>query len=130
MSRSTERVEIRRTEDAMREAVVILGSQLGSDGTDLSEMRVDPRRFSRVNLMEVVALAYFDNHENDWVQDFGESYLNLKMSIEGHERSKLIVEAIKGIGGSRVASKKKVDDRNWHQRNLTQRNKEPEDDEV
>jgi hypothetical protein len=127
MAKAPDRVEVLRTEDAMKEAVAILGPQLGTDGADLAEQLIDVRRFTRLNKLEIVSIAYFNRHENDWVKDFMGDYMNLKMSEEGHERSALIVEALKAVGGHRAESKKKQDDRNWLGRNVTRRNQGPDD---
>jgi hypothetical protein len=127
MEKAPERVEVHRTEDAMKEAVSILGPQLGTDGATLAEQLIDVRRFTRLNKLEIVAIAYFNRHENDWVKEFMGDYMNLKMSEEGNERSKLIVEALKAVGGHRPEQRKKQDDRGWVQRNVTARNKGPEE---
>ena len=127
MSKAPERVEVHRTEDAMKEAVTILGPQLGTDGAMLSEFKIDPRRMSRLNLLEITATAYFlPDHDDDWIGGFLGNYLNLKMSEEGHERSVLLVEALKAIGGVPKQKNEKRDDRGWVQRNVTARNKGPD----
>jgi hypothetical protein len=118
-----ERVEVLRTEDAMKEAVSILAPQLGTDGIDLAEQRINEMRFTRLNILEITAIAYFRRHENSWIKEYMSDYMNLKMSEEGHERYNVIVEVMKAIGGSTSEKPKKKDERNWHQRNITQRNK-------
>ena len=121
-----ERVEVLRMEDSMKEAVAIIAPQLGTDGQKLAEMLIDPRRMTRLNKLEIVSLAYFLEHDNDWVRSFMGNYMNLKMSEEGHERAVLLVEALKAIGGAKQETKKKQDNRGWLGRNVTARNKGPD----
>lgn len=126
------RIEVHRTEDASAKAVEILGPQLGSSGKYLEELEIDDRKMTRLNKLEIVAIAYFNQEaiaeDNDWLSGFLGDYMALKMSEEGHERSKLLVEALGKIGRENVPSRKKRDDRSWTQRNLTARNKNPEDE--
>jgi hypothetical protein len=132
MTQAPERVEVYRREDSLSTAVKILAPQLGTDAEQLAEFVVDPRRMTRLNKIELTAVAYFlPDHpakgENaDWLGKFIDGYMNLKMSEEGHERAVLLVEALKAIGGVPKPEQKKTDDRNWHQRNLTMRNKGPD----
>ena len=124
------RIEIHRTEDATAKAVEILAPQLASAGTFLADLEIDDRKMSRLNKLEIVAIAYFEQEaiaeDNDWLKGFLGSYLALKMSEEGHERSKLLVEALGRIGGSDDAPLRRPDDRGWVKRNVTARNKGPE----
>ena len=130
---SPARVEVIRHEDSSAKAVEIIGPQLGSAGRFLEELEIDDRKMSRLNKLEIVAIAYFgqeaDQEDNDWLKGFLGDYLALKMSEEGHERSKLLVEALGKIGRENAPSRKKRDDRSWTERNLTRRNKRPEDAE-
>ena len=126
------RIEVHRTEDATAKAVEILGPQLGSAGRFLAELEIDDRKMSRLNKLEIVAIAFFDQEaiveDNDWLKGFLGSYLALKMSEEGHERSKLLVEALGNISRAGSVPKKKRDERGWTQRNITARNKGPEEE--
>jgi len=130
MTGEPSRVEVLRTEDASSKAVEILGPQLGSAGKFLEELEIDDRKMSRLNKLEIVAISFFNQEaiaeDNDWLKGFLGDYLALKMSEEGHERSKLLVEALGKIGRENVPTKKKQDDRSWTQRNVTARNKKPE----
>lgn len=128
MTQPQERVEVLRTEDSMKEAVSIIAPQLGTDGQKLSELLIDPRRMTRLNKLEILSIAYFLEHDNDWIRTFMGNYMNLKMSEEGHERAVLLVEALKAIGGAKPDSKKKQDNRGWVGRNVTARNKGPDDE--
>ena len=127
------RIEVHRTEDGNTKAVEIIGPQLGSAGKFLAEQEIDDRKMTRLNKLEIVALSYFGQEakleENDWLLGFLDDYRAYKMSEEGHERSKLLVEALGKIGRENVPTRKKRDDRSWTQRNLTARNKRPEDEE-
>lgn len=120
-------------EDALAKATEILAPQLASDGELLAQGKVDVRRFTRLNKLEIVAIAYFSQEakleENEWLEGFLDDYQNLKMSEEGHERSKLIVEALGNIGRVEKPSRKLKDERGWVQRNLTARNKGPDEEE-
>ena len=130
MSEKTpDRIEVVRTEDAVSLLAEKLGPQLGTDGNDLAEQKINVMRFTRLNLLEILPIMYFKGHENPWIKERMDDYMNLKMSFEGHERSKLIVEALKAVGGSREQPKKKKDDRGWVGRNLTKRGKGPDDEE-
>jgi len=124
-----DRIEVQRLEDASSLLAESLGPQIGSDGTTLSEQKIDRMRLSRLNLLEIMGVMYFKGHKNKWIKDRMDDYLDLKMSFEGHERSKLIVEALKAVGGSKEAKKKKKDDRGWVGRNLTKRGQGPDDEE-
>jgi hypothetical protein len=123
-----DRVEVFRQEDALSKATEVLAPQLGSDGEDLSNQVINVMRFTRLNPIEIMPIMYFLGHKNNWIKDRMTDYMNLKMSEEGHERSKLIVEALKAIGGKIEPPKKKKDDRNWTQRHITARNKGPEEE--
>jgi len=127
--KAPDRIEVQRTEDASSLLAEKLGPQLGSDGTTLSEQKVDTMRLTRLNLLEILPIMYFRGHKNNWIKERMNDYMDLKMSFEGHERSKLIVEALKAVGGSREQKKRKKDDRGWVGRNLTKRNKGPDDEE-
>ncbi len=122
-----ERIDVLRIEDAQAQATKILAPQLASDSNDLAEGRVDVRRLTRLNKLEIVAISYFSQEakleENTWLAGFLNDYMNLKMSEEGHERSKLIVEALGKLGKESTPQKKKGDDRGWLGRNVTARNK-------
>jgi len=123
-----DRVHVIRSEDASSLLAETLGPQLGSDGTTLSEQKVDTMRLTRLNLLEILPIMYFKGHENPWIKERMDDYMNLKMSFEGHERAKLIVEALKAVGGSREQPKKKKDERGWVGRNITKRNKGPDEE--
>ena len=124
-----ERVEVLRTEDSMKEAVAIIAPQLGTDGAKLSEQLIDARRMTRLDIFEIMAMTHFIDHKNDYARRFADHYLNLKMSEEGHERSVLLVEALKAIGGASQEKKQKQDKRGWLGRNVTARNKGPDDEQ-
>jgi len=126
--READRIEIHRSEDALSVGTEILAPQLGTDGIQLAEQTVNVMRLTRLNMLEILPIMYFMGHDNDWIKERMEDYMNLKMSEEGHERSKLIVEALKAIGGKKEPPKKKKDDRNWVQRNVTARNKGQDDE--
>jgi len=129
MSEKTpDRIEVQRTEDAISMLAEILGPQLGTDGTDLAEQRINKMRFSRLNLLEILPIMYFKGHKNPWIKNRMDDYLDLKMSFEGHERSKVIADVLKSFGGSREQPKKKKDERGWVGRNVTKRNKGPDEE--
>jgi hypothetical protein len=123
-----DKIEVLRTEDALSRAVDILGPQLGSDGEDLAEQIINVKRFSRLNMMEILPIMYFLGHDNDWIKERMVDYMDLKMSEEGHERAVLVVEALKAIGGKVEPPRKKKDDRSWTERHFTKRNKGPDDE--
>lgn len=122
-----DKVEVIRMEDALSRATEILAPQLGTDGIQLAEQVINEMRFTRLNKLEILPIMYFMGHENDWIKERMIDYMNLKMSEEGHERAVLIVEALKAIGGKIEPPKQKKDDRSWVQRNVTRRNKGPDD---
>ena len=127
------RIEVLKTEDSSTEAVKIIAPQLGSAGSFLEELEIDDRKMSRLNKLEIVAISFFNQEaiaeDNDWLKGFLGDYLALKMSEEGHERSKLLVEALGKIGRETMPTRRKRDDRSWTQRNVTRRNQKPEDAE-
>ena len=126
------RIEVHRTEDATAKAVEILGPQLGSAGRFLAEQEIDDRKMSRLNKLEIVAIAYFGQEaiaeDNDWLKGFLGDYLALKMSEDGHEHAKLLVEALGNIARTGSTPKKRRDERGWVQRNVTARNKGSEEE--
>jgi hypothetical protein len=131
MAQEPDRVEVHRTEDAMKAGVDVIAPQLGSDGETLAENRNDPRRLTRLNLFEIMGVAHFESSypEDCWYNRYMNNYMNLKMSEEGHERSKLLVKALEAIGGAARIKKQKEDDRGLLARNIWARNKKPEDAE-
>lgn len=133
MTETPSRIEVIRHEDSSAKAVEIIGPQLGSAGRFLEELEIDDRKMSRLNKLEIVAISYFNQEaiqeDNDWLAGFLGDYLALKMSEEGHERSKLLVEALGKIGKENTPTRRKRDNRSWTERNFTRRNQKPEDEE-
>lgn len=120
-----ERVEVIKLQDALTKATEILAPQIGIDGGDLAEQKIDVRRMTRLNKLEILAVAYFRRHDNAWVKDFMEDYVNLKMSDEADPRYRVIVDALGMIGReSGFEPRRSEDERSWIQRNITQRNKD------
>ena len=128
MSSPPERVEVLRTEDSMKAGVDIIAPQLGTDGVKLAEQIIDARRMTRLDIFEIMAMTHFIEHKNNYARKFADNYLNLKMSEEGHERAVLLVEALKAIGGAKPEKKQKQDHRGWVERNVTARNKGPDEE--
>lgn len=127
LSEASERIDTLRIIDALAKATEILAPQIGIDGVDLAEQRIDTRRMTRLNKLEILALSYFRRHENSWVRDFMNDYENYKMSEENHERAVLIVEALGNIGRSlEPKTKKPKDERSFVERHFTKRGQEPE----
>ena len=97
-----ERIDVIRIEDAQAQATKVLAPQLGSDKNLLREGKIDTRRMTRLNKLEIVALSYFRQEakleQNEWLEGFIDDYESYKMSEEGHERAKLIVEALGKLG--------------------------------
>jgi hypothetical protein len=130
MAKAPERVEVHRTEDAMSRGVDVIAPQLGTDGGKLAKGEIDIRRMTRLNPIEIIAIAHFNaSYTDGYYFRFMSQYMNLKTSEEGHERPKLLVDALKAIGGGQKERQQKRDDRNWVQRNVTKRNKGPDSDE-
>ena len=133
MTEQPSRTETIRVEDSMSKATEIITPQLASSGKFLVDQEIDDRKMSRLNKLEIVAIAFFNQEaiqeDNSWLKGFLGDYLALKMSEEGHERSKLLVEALGNIGRHESPTKKKRDERGWVGRNLTARNKGPESEE-
>ncbi len=129
--KAPERIDVIRIENAATKATEILAPQLGSDKTILAEGKIDTRRMTRLNKLEIVALTYFRQEayleDNEWLKGFIDDYESYKMSEEGHERVNLIVEALGKIGGWSEDSSKTKDERGWLGRNITARNKDPEE---
>lgn len=129
MAKAPERVEVLRTEDAMKAGVDVIAPQLGTDGELLAKGIVDIRRNTRLNKIEIIAIAHFlaSYPEGGWYKRYMGEYMNLKTSEEGHERPKLLVEALKAIGGYQKEKAPRRDARSWVQRNVTKRNKGPDE---
>ena len=128
--KAPDKVEVLRTEDALSIGTEILAPQLGTDGIDLADQIVDVLRFTRLNKLEILPIMYYLGEDEDsWIHKSMKIYMNLKMSEEGHERSVLVVKALQALGGRMPQPKKKKDTRNIIERNLTRRNKGPDDEE-
>jgi len=106
-----------------------LAPQLGTDQIDLSEFVINEMRFTRLNNMEILPIMYFMGHDNDWIKERMTDYMNLKMSHEDDPRYRVIVDALKAIGGKIDPKKKKRDDRGFIGKHFTRRNKGPDDEE-
>ncbi len=118
-------------EDAVSKATEIIGPQLAGDANDVVEGIVDVRRFSRVNKIEVTWMSYFSNipliRGGRYAKKIVIENLNLLMSLEGHERSKLLVKALGMLTGVKTEPKK--DTRNVIEKYITKRGQKPEEEE-
>lgn len=116
--------------DAVSESAKILVPQMGTDRSLLAEGKYDSRRFTNISPVEKLWLTWFDNVPDEfggeWARDWADSYRNHAYSVDG-ENKKLVVAMQQAVSGGRDAAPKKKDERNWVQRNLTQRGKEPEE---
>jgi len=126
---SKDKKQIIEYKDAVSEALRIIAPQIGVDFEGLQEGKIDPRRLSRINKIESFWMSWFlhlpDNEGGEFMREFIEDMLNLNMSLEGHERSKLLVEALRAVTTSQKTQDKAKDNRNWIERNITKRGLEP-----
>ncbi|MHA1829052.1 MAG: hypothetical protein ACTSX6_10455 [Candidatus Heimdallarchaeaceae archaeon] len=108
-----------------RTAESTLAPQLGTDFIDLMRGRVDVRRLTYLNELEIVWLSYFlmiPNHRGGrFARRFCENYMNLKMS-EGGRRVNQMIQMVAGSRGVPVF--REVDKRSWVERHLTLRDEE------
>lgn len=100
----------------------ILGPQLASDDTFKRGGISDARRLSRINEAEVLALSYLnqipDNEGGEYVRDFIQDFLNLKMSLDGW-RARQIIDVVRGSKGMGAASLRTKP--GWWARNIYER---------
>lgn len=116
--------------DASSEAVKIIAPQLGSDKNTLALGKVDNNRLTHINEAEVLWLSWFqvipEDEGGTFAQNFCDKYKDLKMSLDGR-RASLLVKALGNITGAKSEGPKK-DTRGWIQRNLTERDKDHEEE--
>lgn len=117
-------------QDAASESARVLVPQMGTDRSDLEEGKFDTRRFTNITEVDIIWLSWFDTlpdkYGGQWARAWAEAYRNHSYSVDG-ENKKLVVAMQQAVSGGRDASPKKKDDRSWIQKNVTQRNKEPEE---
>lgn len=117
-------------QDAASESARVLVPQMGTDHNDLAEGKYDTRRFTNIDYVDVIWLSWFDTLPDkfggQWARAWAESYRNHAYSVNG-ENKKLVVQMQQAVSGGKDKDMKKKDQRSWLQRNLTQRNKEPEE---
>lgn len=115
-------------QDALSSSAETLIPELGTDVRDKSSGKVDVRRFSNIDRKERMWLTWFKMLPEDeggaYMKPFCEEYLNISMSVSGM-RSKQIIALFGALSGKGIR-KKTNDTRNFIQRHITQRNKEPE----
>jgi len=127
--KAPDRLEVLQTVDALSRAVDILAPQLGTDQIDLSDFVINVMRFTNLNNLEILPIMYFRGHENEWIKERMTDYMNLKMSHEKDPRYRVVVDALKAIGGKIEPKKKKKDDRGFIGKHFTKRGQGPEDEE-
>lgn len=135
MAETSGRTETFISVDALSKAIDILAPQLASDALDLSNLKINYMRFTRLSKGEMLNVLYFhDKNEEtgkhkDWYSRKMEEWMNLRMSEEGHERSVLIVKALSALGSPKTSRQPKKDKRGMLARNLWARNQSPDDEE-
>lgn len=109
--------------DAISESAKVLVKEYGSDLEYHKEGKVDVRRFSNIKAVDVLWLMFFQNipkaKGGDYAGNLCESYLNNRFSVEAQHKKMGIAfqDSISGNG----STEEKKDNRNWIQRNITQR---------
>jgi len=119
-----------RIVDASTKTAEVLIPQWGSDREYLEEGKVDVRRFSNIEKVWLLPLSYFmlkkRKHGGGYSNDWCINWLNLCYSIEAQHK-KLQISLQQAVTGGKAGTPKTKDTRNWIQRNVTQRNKKPEE---
>lgn len=116
--------------DAASESAKVLVPQIGTDTGLLAAGRYDTRRMTNISIVDVLWLSWFDTlplkFGGGWAGKWADSYRNHSYSVDG-ENKKLVVAMQQAVSGGRDRTPKKKDDRNWIQRNVTERGKVPEE---
>lgn len=132
MSKETRKREAKTNEivykDALSTSAENLVPELATDTIDKIKGRVDVRRFSKIGKKERMWLTWFkllpEDEGGNYMVPFCEEYLNISMSVDGMRSNQII--ALVGALAGRGLRKKVKDTRNFIQKHLTQRGKEPE----
>jgi len=111
--------------DSETEAVKILLPNYSSDDEYLREGKVDIRRFTNVDPVDVYWLSWFslieDQYGGEWANDWCQMWMNIRDSVNG-EHKKLGINAIEALGTKGDKTQKK-DVRNIIQKYVTERGK-------
>ena len=126
-----EDIRVIRVEDSSTEATRVLAPQIASDQETLEDGKVDVRRMTQLNPLEIMAISYFKQKKNNWIQNFLDDYMNLKMSSTENielNRSRQIIEALGNIGSERRPDRRqRRDERSFVERHFTKRGQGPDD---
>lgn len=98
--------------DASYRSAEILIPNLGSDEEYLIEGKVDVRRFSDIELIDVIWLNWFmnipDKYGGEYARDWSYNFLNLMYSVKGKHK-KIVVNMQNAISGLPEPKKKEKD---------------------
>lgn len=113
--------------DAQSEIGKILVHEFGSDIDHKENGMVDVRRFSNISKLDVYWLMYFmnmpENKGGEFAKKICMEYLNNRYSVNGsHKRTTIDFQSSLN---NRSENSKQEDKRNWIQKHITQRGKEP-----
>lgn len=116
--------------DASTETAKVLIPQWGSDKDLLIQGKVDVRRFSNIKQEWLIPLTWFitktSKRGGRYTKAWCEEWLNLCYSIDAQHK-KLQISLQQAVTGGKAATPKAKDTRNIIQRNITQRNRKPEE---
>jgi hypothetical protein len=106
--------------DAQYETAKILVPQIGSDKKDLQKGRIDVRRMSDINAVDVYWLMFFKTLEmyepliGKYTKAIQEEYLNHRYSVGGKNKDKM-VSMTEAVSGKRKETEDKPDSKKWYQ---------------
>jgi len=116
-----------RQEKQQENVETIIVPQLASDSNTLASGGVDVNRLTRLNALEILCIAYFQQTPKlaggNWVNNFMQLYKNLKMSENGWRAIQLVqaIGASKGALSQNVVAPPNVLSRNLWNRDWEQK---------
>lgn len=129
-NKNTQQLIIR---DASAVVAEVLPPQMGSDPNYIAKGKYDIRRLTHLDDIDTLWISYFnlmdDFEGGEFAKAFSEQYMNLRKSLNG-EGLKYIVKMQMAASGNAGTLTPPQDKRNWVERHITQRGKEPEKDDI
>jgi len=124
-------VQVIEYKDASSAIAEKLPEQLGSDPTFIAKGKFDERKLSNIDEIDRLWLSYFllipDEDGGNYARNLCDNYLTLSDSIGG-ERAKDLIRM--QLAASGIKKRKEEDKRNFLEKHLTQRGKEPKDSDI
>lgn len=124
------KAQIFEIRDASTESAKVLVPQMGTDLVLIREGKIDYRRFTNIQALDVYWLTWFSlkpkEKGGNFTKRFCEMFSNYSYSVNAQNK-KLVVAMQQAISGSDKKDEKQKDNRSWMQKHVTQRGKEPDD---